>query len=172
MDGFWSHPLLVKPGAFSPCWVHSPGPPGKRQAAGTEGCNHRRSWRTGVPGQDSLPAGHTCRVTGGRLLLWALPTSRSMAPLANSTFLGTGLSSAHLSLVTPCGAEGRGQDPGFTENHPSHTHGLWNTVGRAMGGSGWRRPDSRPWEGGRHQDRRSRPPSDARTGGRGQAKTP
>ena len=31
-----------------------------------------------------------------------------MATLPDSTFLGTGLSSAHLSLVTPCGAGGKG----------------------------------------------------------------
>ena len=147
--------------------------PGERQAVGTEGCNHRRSWRTGVLGQGSLPAGHTCRVTGEDCVTLGPPHLQKQWHPCPTPFLGTGLSSAHLSLVTPCGAGGKGgEDPGFTENRPSHTHGWWNSVGRARGGGGWRRPDSRPWDGGRNQELGPRPPSDARTGGQGLAETP
>ena len=86
------------------------------------------------------------------MLLWALPTSRSNGTPARLHVSGHW---AQLCPPLPCysmwGRGEGGEDPGFTENRPSHTHGWWNTVGRARGGSGWRRPDSRLWEGGRKQ---------------------
>lgn len=104
------------------------------QVRGRQAGTHRLSWRTGVLGQDSFPAGHTCQVTWGRLCYFvpSPPPAAWTDPPGRHQVSGHGRSSAHLSLDTTC--VWRGAGPCFTGNRPNHTQGRWNTVGQARGG--------------------------------------